>query len=204
MNASSKVTLYDMLAMVIPGFLLLLLFYAGFGWQFEIPVGMNELVAGILMFIACYTVGLIYHKAVEYLYNKAGFRNNKANIQKALEKFQINEGKSGIDKKSVLPVYYQTYYRLMKHNMLNSIPVLEAQVAYIRNMLPLMALYIIALCSCRFDFWSVNSCALAIILFIVAVILAVLLGKIQGKIYELIWEGYKYMNSNKKNQIIKQ
>ncbi|MDR0754696.1 MAG: hypothetical protein LBF04_04830 [Prevotellaceae bacterium] len=199
-NVSSKMTLYDMLAMVIPGFLLLMLFPFCCGC-IVLSKWINDIYTGVLLVLASYIIGLIYHKAVEYLYNKTEFRNSEKHIKKQSERFYDTFKKDGGKLPDEMPIstrndYYTAYYALMKENMLNSIPILEVQVAFIRNLLPLIVLYIIAICCCGFPYCNINSCGLAISLVVIAVILLLILIEIRNKIYYLVWEGNEYLKQN--------
>lgn len=174
METSSKVTLYDMLAMVIPGFLLLMLPFAIFGELHTLCDNKSSNPWLILIiFIASYMLGLIYHRFsilayIKQIIKKCNwkesfcknfprwivliiyFRNNQEQIQKIGE---IVEKESGQDKKDKseysLPQYYKAYYFLMKNNMLNNIPILEVQVAFTKNIASIAFLYsILPLMSC--------------------------------------------------------
>jgi len=203
-DAISKTTLYDMLTMVIPGFLLLMLF------PLCCPCWLTNFQNGtsiFMLFIACYIVGLIYHKAIESLFNKLNFRNNTKQIEKMYNKFCCDFKKDG----EIIPKekekiqnkhqYYKAYYRLMNNNMLNNIPTLEAHVAFIRNLMPVLLLYIVALCCCRCCIFCINSCGLAIALLVVFVILMVLFFEIQDKIYYLVWEGEAYLEEIEQDKL---
>jgi membrane protein YdbS with pleckstrin-like domain len=199
-NVSSKMTLYDMLAMVIPGFLLLMLFPFCCGCII-LSKGINDIYTGVLLVLASYIIGLIYHKTIEYLYNKIGLRNNEKHIQKQSKRFYENLKNDAGNLPDEMPIptrndYYTAYYTLMKENMLNSIPILEVQVVFIRNLLPLIVLYIIAICCCGFPYFNINPCGLAISLVVIAVILLLILIEIQNKIYYLVWEGNEYLKQN--------
>jgi hypothetical protein len=194
MILSSKFTLYDLLAMFVQGFLLVMLFRICGCYQFEFFA--NE-VNSIYSIIVCYVIGMIYHKAIESLITEIGFRNNEKCIKKSAEKFYNDYKKDGgngdnfqFDKHS----YYIAYYNLMKNGMLYNIPTLEAQVAFICRILPITLFYIIVLCCCENILPGINNCTLAIFLLIIDIFLALLLIKIQNKIYYLVWEGNEYLN----------
>jgi hypothetical protein len=174
MNLTSKMTLYDMLAMVIPGFLLLKLFPGCFGY----PIDFDNEKNTVIIIIISYAIGIIYHKTIEWLFNIIGFRNNEECIEKSAEKFYDNYEKNGGNTQNSLShynkhEYYKAYYTLMKENMLNSIPTLEAQVVFIKNMLPLTVVSI-ALC-CGNNCFNINPYCAAIILLIIGVLIIVLM-----------------------------
>jgi hypothetical protein len=177
-----------MLAMLIPGFLLLKLFPRCFGYLIDLDPVKNV----IITFTISYGIGLIYHKVIEWLYSIIGFRNNKEWIKKSAKKFYYKYRKDGGNtQNSNLPdnlhEYYKAYYALMKENMLNNIPILEAQVAFIRNMLPLMVMYIIiTLYRCGNNLCSINLCFVTIILLTIGIILVIKHTEVQNEIYYLV------------------
>jgi len=224
MNVSSKVTLYDMLAMVIPGFLLLLLFQLSICGDCcpYIPCCGSSLITGTLIFIASYVVGLIYNKIsftnikwildclckkcylfdkiAEYVKLACKFRNNPDQIKKARKKFD-EEYKENINDN--VNDYYKAYYFMMEKNCLNNIPVLEAQVAFLRNMIPVVLLYIIPL-MIHFEkiFGNLShlfSFAVALVIIAIAIVMYRIMVKIQDKIYFLVWEGNEYLKEIQTN-----
>ena len=141
------------------------------------------------------------------------FRNNRERIRKAGEEFKqkfekrceldcTQEPECEINKKSepkyCLQRYYKAYYSLMEKDCLNSIPVLEAQVAFLKNMIPVILFYIYPLVK-HFDGIfgkSSHLCSLAAVIFVIAITFVMyrIMVKIQDKIYFLVWEGDKYLN----------
>jgi hypothetical protein len=105
--------------------------------------------------------------------------------------------------------YYKAYYALMKANKLNSIPVLEAQVAFLRNIAPITLSYIITIyccyhccCCCCHSLVPaiVTPCCFIIALLILLVGMVIAFFSIQNKIYYLVWEGYEYLTLMSINQ----
>jgi hypothetical protein len=198
MNLSSKFTLYDMFAMVIPGFLLLMLFPFCCDCYFNLFADGTGIVCA---FIASYLIGLIYHKAVEYLFTRAGCRNDKNRIKAMGKKFysdyndRIKDAPNVENAKDIqydTNSYYKAYYKLMKNGMLYNIPTLEAQVVFIRNILPITLFYIIVLCCRKHNISGIDNCISAIGLLIIAVILFLLLNNIQDRIFYLIEVSHHY------------
>jgi hypothetical protein len=194
MDISSKFTLYDLLAMVIPGFLILMLFLFGANWQF---VFFENWVNILYVIIICYVIGMIYRKAIEFILGKINFRNNEKHIKKSAEKFyrdyEENGGKIGNNPRTDKHRYYKAYYALMKNGMLYNIPTLEAQVAFICSILPIIPFYILLLIFHADIFLHINHYISAMLLLISAVILIFVLISIQNKIYYLVWEGNEYL-----------
>jgi hypothetical protein len=195
----TQTSLYDFFTMVIPGFLLLVLISSCGQCNFTFSeLGVEGIMGGTLLFIASYIIGLLYHKVVERFTPR--LRNNKCCIKKQWEKFksEYEQNAETSPKKSTkggLHEYYTAFYALMKANMLYNIPVLEVQVAFLRNMVPITLLYIIAICCCSGHLWpfAINPCCLAIVLAIVLAVMVKAFFSIQNKIYYLVWEGYEYL-----------
>ena len=125
MNTSTTIGLYDFLNMVVMGFLLL----------FPVVTFPTDAVF-LIWLIPCFIVGLIYHKLME---NTLGIcmRNKDCMILKAYESVNGKENEKDSSKEN----YYKAYYFLMEKRLLGSIPILEAQAAFLRNILPILFVY---------------------------------------------------------------
>jgi hypothetical protein len=206
----TKTSLYDFFAMVIPGFLWLLLISFWCNWHFTFAgYSTDSIIGGTLLFIACYTIGLVYHKLVERITNKC-FRNNECSIKDKWKKFKADYeedgGTSELNTNGSRHDYFTGYYALMKENMLYNIPVLEAQVAFLRNMVLITLVYIItyiySMCCCGCSFCChlpINPCCLVVALLILLFFMVKAFISIQNKIYYLVWEGYEYLFEVKAN-----
>jgi hypothetical protein len=232
---NTKSSLYDFFAMVIPGFLWLLLIAFWYKWAFKFTCANNIISGTLLLFIASYFIGLFYHKIVEkglsylskfitkkcihrllsclrkcvdnkkcikcLLSYRYIFRNDEHAIKRSWVEFrkdyEKNGGKQSKSSASNLHEYYTAYYALMKANMLYNIPVLEAQVALLKNVAPITLIYAIVIHYCdSFLCWYhlyINSCCLTSALLILLVCMVKALVSIQNKIYELVWDGYEYL-----------
>ena len=125
MNTSITIGLYDFLNMVVMGFLILL------------PVVNFPTDAVFLVwFIPCFIVGLIYHKLMENTFGVC-LRNKDDMISQAYKSVNNQENKECSSKEN----YYKAYYFLMEKRQLGSIPILEAQAAFLRNILPILFVY---------------------------------------------------------------
>jgi hypothetical protein len=195
--------------MILPGFLLILLPVIVCGCDCSLSIiGDNAFLKTfdiIVLLAAIYLVGLLYHRIVEMIFNSC-LRNNPDKIRSEAERFYEKyreDGGKASENPSSLHEYYKAYYLVMKNGCLGNVPILETQVAFIRNMLPVMLLYIIALCCCckLQEALSINPAYPAILLCVAVMLLKPLMFKLQDKIYYLIWESYMYLNekTEKKN-----
>lgn len=182
-----KISMYDFLTMVVSGFLILLLF---------IPIK-NLGEESILAFVACYILGMVYHKITECLY--LPFRNCK---------YFLKKGYDSVDKefyiKQKIPFgttnYFSAYYCLMEKQCLNSIPVLEAQEAFIRNMMPILLVYIPVLCyrdsvlSGTIGRAFGEGGCLGGLLTVTLIFLIFVWYSLKVKISALVWDGYYFLH----------
>lgn len=154
---SSKLTLYDILAMFIPGALLLI-------WV-NVVILKNSLlldegeidgwIAGLLFVSGSYLVGILWCKLMEILFNLTPCRNNEKHISKSFNdvcskinskylkddfKELVNSGNS-VSKERVIDYYYEAYAFVQKNTYRNVIDVLESQFAFLRSMLLILIFY---------------------------------------------------------------
>lgn len=148
-------------------------------------------------------MGLIYNGVVEWLFSSLNLRNRENWIRKARKQFEKEKAQGNAG-------YYEAYYFCFERSALACIPVLEAQVAFIRNMILLLVLYGICLiaavkCVCeRVSFlWEgeLCTCKILIILILIIVALCLLFYNRQMKIHRLIWEGEFYLRQIERRKI---
>lgn len=191
MNNFSKLSLYDFLAMLIPGFVILW-FFNFFGINTDNSA--NCFLLGVLSYI----VGLCYHKVVEWLCRIAHIRRNECIQKKAWDDF-YQEIKEKTKKESneipeappkIDTYYVAAYYQIAKAGCLMNIPVLEVQETFLRN-----AFLLILGTICKITCCSITSCpcCLVVLLVILFVFSIVSWCCIQKKIYYLVWEGNYYL-----------
>lgn len=209
-----KSTLYDMLACIIPGYLLLQLAKLLFAPNITLEIdNVNNVSIAIGVFTLSYLTGLLLKWLMENILN--GFLRNTPNrIRSAYKKSNciFKEGtlpdkegglsdKEGTlpDKEEALPdkeedlmqKYYIAYYKALKGNMNSSIPTLEAQIAFLRSILPVIFLYL-ATSYC----WSVKIghgyCLFIFITIIILIGCIALIWHLQDKLHQLVWEDAYY------------
>jgi hypothetical protein len=207
---SSRFTIYDFLAILIPGLLLLILLgtYCGCGSIFVSSEVTNNVWFIAFVVILSYILGLLWHKISECIFRK--FRNSECIIKQQYELFiseyeKVSRNKTPKIHDNFKHEYYKAYYRLMRANCMNNIPVLEAQVAFIRNLIFIIPFYIIvllhndnAIC-CAVKLLLNNTLCLILLLFVALVGMLCLFMNIQNKIYYLVWEGNEYLPKEKNN-----
>lgn len=187
MNLLSNLSIYDTLTMMVSGYLWLLL-----------VTGIQTILSNnILFFIACYIVGLVYHRIIDQLPDC--LRNNKRILKNSHNEIE-KESHKNLDLSATKNNYYKAYYCLMQKNCLGNIPILEAQVAFIRNVTPILAVYLVALCSGCKELCNTiratfgNLCTVCIALFLIIIVLIFIRYATQFKICKLVWEGTMYIN----------
>lgn len=191
MNIASKISSYDFLTMMVSGFLILLM--GGNTFNDEMP---NIAV----FFIACYIVGMVYHRIIERLFRP--IRNMKCCIECAYNDAAAEiKGDFEIKWKrnDIIREYYRAYYCVMKKGCLGNIPVLETQTAFIRNISILLIAYA---CAVPFGCCAVIKlfrdlfgcpCVAAIVCTLLAVCLIVIMMCTQRKIHYLVWHAAYYI-----------
>lgn len=205
MNDFGQLTLYDFLTMLIIGVLILAPFCI-------FSCGLDFINTTVFL-IASYIIGLCYHKILEWLQSRLRFRNMKCMIRKA---FRVTckefPHASGLvkDMDKIKGPYYREYYRLMMKGCLGNIPVLEAHVAFLRNLIPIVIMYIVmSMCDCSgvsgmIDciFGDGSKCAVGAVLMIILILLPILWYCTQMKIHKLVWEGGYFISiiGNTQNQ----
>ena len=189
---TSKLTLYDFFCILISGYLIILPFIIN---------DICDVSISLPFFILAYLVGIVYHRIMEILL--LPLRNCHCMIKKGKERAQKNY-KEYSEKTTQFPDvdYYEAYYYLMRKNCLNVIPVLDAQVALIKTIYPLLIIYTIYLsANCSITCIDVDSrIFIVMILGILVVLLPCIWYIIQLKVYEFVFEGFYYIQDSEENE----
>lgn len=188
MNNIGQLSLFDFLSILLVGFLIVVPFYN--------PAIPDSFIYSTFVMLVSYVVGLCYHRIIEALYSCLGLRNNKCMIDKAY-KDVCKEFPTACIMENSKESYYDKYYLLMQKGCLGSIPILEAQLAFMRNIIPILAAYVgllLAGCSkvCALVhnlFGCGSQCIVAVILTVFFFVLIMMLYSVQLKIHKLVWEG---------------
>lgn len=180
-SLSSKLSFYDFLNILVTGFLWLSLFYE--------PVGNG--ISWIYISAISFLIGLVYHQLMECSIGKI-IRNCskiRKNAYDAVERVINEHPMPDSSEKS----YLYAYYLVAKNNCLMNIPVLEAHIAFIRNIWIVLLFYLVALCSsCPLvDGLRVicASCDIVIVITVLLITLPFVWYKLQSKVSYLVWEG---------------
>lgn len=197
MNPMAKLTMYDMLTILVAGFLLC----SGICLYIRGNIPGND----ISFWVICYIVGLVYHRLLDAIFEKCKLRNKQEWIEKAHSEVQEeNPGKLSPD--SSKQAYYVAYYHLVKNNSLGNIPVLEAQVALLRNLVLILSAYNMIACYRGFCIYETMNyvflrwgCGIVISLIIPGVLCYVWYFT-QMKIHKLVWEGSCFINDKEGNK----
>lgn len=193
-----------MLACIIPGYLLLQLAKLLFAPNITLEIENVSIAIGV--FTLSYLTGLLLKWLMENILN--GFLRNTPNrIRSAYKKSNciFKEGtlpdKEGTlpDKEGALPdkeedlmkKYYIAYYKALKGNMNSSIPTLEAQIAFLRSILPVIFLYL-ATSYCWLVKIGHGYCLFIFITIIILIGCIALIWHLQDKLHQLVWEDAYY------------
>lgn len=87
--------------------------------------------------------------------------------------------------------YYIAYYKALKGNMNSSIPTLEAQIAFLRSILPVIFLYL-ATSYCWLVKIGHGYCLFIFITIIILIGCIALIWHLQDKLHQLVWEDAYY------------
>lgn len=190
----SKLTLYDFLCIFIFGWLILFPFIGCIG---------DEPKMQVAIFIFSYIAGLVCHKSIEWRSKKfkaleewLSDLNSKARDE-AFTEFKRKTKETITDRKVT---YVEAYYYLIKNNSLNVIPVLEAQVAFLRNLLLLLPYYFSIVLYNRLEIFGICYCAVLLFIIIIFVTIFSIWKLIQRKVFYLVWEGYFYIQLLEKKE----
>ncbi len=209
-SISSKLSLYDILAMLIPGALIICwvsLIFCDNSLIID-KKKIDPLIFGILFSAGSYLVGIIYCKIIECIEKCIGlidtpqrmrksFHKTIKNInQKKINNALFNELKKISDFKEYdlefRDLYYQAYAFVAKNTYRNTVSILESQIAFLRSMILIIPLYIPIIAK---KIQEKNCCMVSIILIIITLILTIyVMYSKQKKIYEMVWEDYEYLN----------
>lgn len=179
-----------MLACIIPGYLLLQL--AKLLFAPNITLNIDNVSIAIGVFTLSYLTGLLLKWLMENILN--GFLRNTPNrIRRAYDKSNcIFEKKDLLDKEEdLMQKYYIAYYKALKGNMNSSIPTLEAQIAFLRSILPVIFLYL-ATSYCWLVKIGHGYCLFIFITIIILIGCIALIWHLQDKLHQLVWEDAYY------------
>ena len=232
MDFTSKLSLYDFLAIFICGFVWLLVLCPWCVSDLCPPKGgfILSVAYPLLFCVLCYLVGRVWDtlhslfwEFIQYLCESKSsckkkfkyiwkfildnvctlffslFRNSKKLIYMT-EQFPNLSKTIKHTEECMMRRYYFSYYYLQSKNQLGNIPILEAQEAFLKNMiLPLLIAGILLLCKCDWNLlWWVLPCKLNICcagwFFIILAVLSIFAhARVQKKVYKLVWEGTHYL-----------
>ncbi|MCR5444655.1 MAG: hypothetical protein K6E96_03085 [Bacteroidales bacterium] len=183
MNVPSQISFYDLACMLVPGFIILWL--ASFC---RIDIVNATIIEWSFIVVLSYSVGLLYHRVCEYLARITHFSRCPCMLRKARKKEYEDDKTELFDDIKIKEAYTKAYYYIGLHNGLYNLPVLEAQVAFLRNSIPLILLSMIKMGCNNY------SCELYILLIVLLVGNFVAWYHTQMKVYSSVFEGEKYIN----------
>lgn len=218
MDLTSKLSLYDFLAILLSGFLILALFLPNIGLEV-----CNDNVSVLFIAGASYLLGLIYVRILEFVLGKCckkkeccmlkfiktafcrnyedgivHYKNSVFNVKENNVECVENEEES-----ENIREYYTAYYSIMDKPCYSNIAILESQYAFLRNILLLVIAHAILFIWEDYSvvylivsnlLIDVNYPCVWIIFALIILGIVFAMYKTQTKIYYLVWHGYKYNN----------
>lgn len=181
---------YESINKLIIGFLLLFLFVKP---DFESS-------QGVLFLILAYITGCIYQVIIRSL-TKSWLNLRECEIAKAYK--QIYEVE--YSEKDIKDLYLQSYYEITNAGLLLNIPINEALENFMRNLAPVLALYLVVIVSNCNDLTPFlnNSTTDAIFVFLLLICVSVLRFYYQKEVYRLVWEAICYWDKIKDKSRLK-
>lgn len=193
----SKISLYDILVMVIPGGVLLYALFPEISSTFP-EIG-SDTIKWTFIAVLAYLIGLINHQLTSLVWRpfrnspkmlsislicfRARFLSKKSNCLKKLFKSCKIKTQNGI-----VHAYYKAYYHVTKKGYNNDITIMEGQVAFLQSMLlPVIAMSASLACCGKMQ----PCCKWVSIVLILSMIVTIY--KRQMKIYNRVWEDDKYL-----------
>lgn len=181
---SFKVSVFDFLNLLIMGFLLLDLFFG---------IGSAKDPNWIYISVFSFLFGLVYHQIMEETIGKF-LRNNAKIVYAAYDKLKNRLHISEMFEKSE-ESYLKAYYLIAKNNCLMNIPILEAQITFVRNIWVILIFYLVKTCTyCEVINSAITSCAAAITITVLLLSLPFVWYRLQSKVSYLVWESAYFIN----------
>lgn len=189
-------TLYDMLTCLVPGYCILLFLHLA---QFIRELANEDSTSiVVILFVLSYVVGLIYKHLVFYFTDNE-FRNKPVNIRKAYFLAEIQHKKPiPYADEDLLETYYKAYYNAVKGNANSSIPTLEAQIAFLRE-IPFLIILAIGtfvgnLAYSNVHILKVENGFFLLFLYVLYRIVPHVAENIQLRLHKLVWEDDYFVN----------
>lgn len=187
----SKVTLFDLLSMIAPGYLILFLISHCIlkctVWPYD------DLTFYVTAFTVSYIVGMFIHYLSRFIFHC--LRNNECLIKSARRRFILSKKNEeqkdleseNIDCNTLMRKYYDAYYVVSMRYSSSTLSVLEAQYSFLRSMVVVGILYLVVGC---FGFCAyILSCVAILVVFSSLMMIVIL-----SKIHYAVWEDYHYIS----------
>ena len=209
---SSKLSMYDFIAMFMPGSIIAYCIMCFLSGEYGLVPTYNGFF-WIFFFIVSYIIGIANHVLTSWFFsNGIRFRNCPKMIKDSIQWAKENGYDTDVDLEKITTQYclrdkyYVAYYYAKKNAYGNDIEIMESQVAFLQALfLPVIIVFLLSLfpcidllhplnlqtcschCRCMYLLTIWTSSAIAIILIIWLMIVR------QRKIYRRVWEDYHYL-----------
>ena len=212
MDGYSKLSLYDFIAMFMPGSIITYCIMCFFSSEYGLVSAYNGFF-WIFFFIVSYIIGIANHVVTSWFFSKGiRFRNCPKMIKDSIHWANGKSYNTNVDlettttDKCIVDNYYRAYYYTKKNAYGNDIEIMESQVAFLQALLlPVIIVFLLSLfpdidllhplnlqtcpchCRCMYLLTIWTSSAITIILIFGLMIVR------QRKIYRRVWEDYHYL-----------
>lgn len=185
-----KTGLYDLLSMVLPGYLMLFLiskvFFADYNWEYD------DITYAVSVFCVSYVLGIIVHYFSRLIF---GWLSSRSLKERAFLKFTKdtdfrNSKEINRDYKLTTAWYYNNYYRLWGKGSLSFIQALEIQLTFLRSLVVVGLAY-----SLTGWLFIHNACCISLLIAFTFLCLLLLI-YIQLKIYYYYYEAALYIKDD--------
>ena len=180
---ASKLSLFDMVSMFIPGYLFLYLLKRAFFT--DCLHECDELTYVVVVFTMSYITGMAIHQISKLIFKF--LRNNPCIISHSKKTCNKNNDITQESKVVNLVEYYKAYYRVSTYTW-SSIPVLEAQYSFLRSMAVIEFAYLILGCKAR-----LTCCQMSIIAVVFIITIILIIKNLLDTSYRVLEDDY-YLN----------
>lgn len=187
----SKLSIYDMLSMIIPGYLVGFLISKSVNFQVILPS--EEVTFWIVTFCISFILGISIHYFSRWIFK---FLRNNDNLNSTARRMfekdiRLREGNDRIAIDLMIPKrYYEIYYGKLQSPAVSFIAAMEAQLSFLRSMVIVGAIYML------FGWITIYDCRIISTVALLSLIALGLIFWLRYRIYYFYYEADYYIRLN--------